>query len=56
MRLRLASLADGVSVPIPLPFRWESPSQVRGLAAVANPAGDPSAMSILAPTLLTPKD
>lgn len=47
VRVTLARMLAGTEVILPLPMRWTVRGELRGLAAVAYPAGDPGAMSVL---------
>lgn len=56
VRLELAPMAAETSQTIPLPLTWRSTSTVRGLGAIAYPAGQPYNMTVLAPRALTPTE
>ena len=47
VRVALAPMAAGTETILPLPLRWSVRGTLRGLAAVAYPAGDPGAMTVL---------
>lgn len=47
VRITLARMSAGTETILPLPLRWTVRGELRGLAAVAYPAGDPGAMSVL---------
>ena len=54
VRLDLTPMAAETTQTIPLPLTWRSPSTVRGLGAIAYPAGQPYNMTVLAPRALSP--
>ena len=47
VRIALAPMSAGTETIVPLPLRWSVRGTLRGLAAVAYPAGDPGAMTVL---------
>lgn len=55
LRLVLRPLRSGQEIFIPLMHRWMSGSTVTGFGAVAYPAYEPSAMSVISPRRLTPE-
>jgi hypothetical protein len=52
LRVWLHPLAEGTMTAIPLPVRWSVRGQLRGLGAMAYPASEPAAMTVLPPAAL----
>ena len=53
LRVRLAAMASGTDIRIPLPLRWSVRGTMRGLGVVAYEANTPSRTTVLAPRSIT---
>lgn len=53
LRVRLAAMASGTDIRIPLPLRWSVRGTMRGLGVVAYEANSPGRTTVLAPRTIT---